>query len=222
MEKSFGNNDLAITRYAIETFRPLDSKLNAILENSSKAGLPAIQVGPMDGLHLEVLTRAFGARSAVEIGTLGGFSGACIARGLKAGGKLYTFDVNEKNALVAQKAFETAGLSDRVEILVGPALENLPKIERHGPFDLVFIDADKQNYTNYFRWAAKHLRIGGAVLADNTFAFGFIADDTKAGDEKPSVQALREFNKTVATDKRFRATILPTGEGLTLAVKISD
>lgn len=222
VEKSFGNNDLSITRYAIETFRPLDSKLNAILESSTIAGLPAIQVGPMDGLHLEVLTRAFGARTAVEIGTLGGYSGTCIARGLKPGGKLYTFDINEKNALVAQQAFEIAGLADRVQIIIGPALEQFSQIEAKGPFDLVFIDADKPNYTNYFNWAAKHLRVGGVVLADNTFAFGYIADDSKAGEEKPRVVALRQFNETVANDKRFRATILPTGEGLTMAVKISE
>lgn len=222
MEKSFGNADPSITRYAIDTFHPMDSKLESVLRAQKEAGLPAIQVGPMDGLHLEVLTRTCGARMAVEIGTLGGFSGTCIARGLKPNGKLFTLEVSELNAAVASNAFAEAGVSDRVEVLVGPALQNLSKIEKHGPFDLVFIDADKANYTNYFKWAAKNLKVGGIILGDNTFAFGFIADDTKAGDSKPSVAALREFNKTVANDKRFRSTILPTGEGLTFAVKISD
>ncbi|MEQ1878265.1 MAG: O-methyltransferase, partial [Bdellovibrionia bacterium] len=158
----------------------------------------------------------------VEIGTLGGFSGTCIARGLGDGGRLYTLEVNELNANVAREAFKTAGVGDRVDVLFGPALDSLSKIEKSGPFDLVFIDADKVNYINYFNWAARNLKIGGIVLADNTFAFGYIADDTTAGEDKPSVTALRQFNQAIANDKRFRSTILPTGEGLTFAVKISD
>jgi caffeoyl-CoA O-methyltransferase len=222
VEKSFGNGDPSITRYAIDTFHPMDKQLESVLDAQKSAGLPSIQVGPMDGLHLEILTRASSARLAVEIGTLGGFSGTCIARGLKAGGKLFTFEVSEQNAAVASSAFAAAGVADRVRVFIGPALQNLSKIESEGPFDLVFIDADKSNYTNYYKWAAKNLRVGGVILADNTFAFGYIADDSKAGEDKPSVAALREFNRTIANDKRFRSPILPPGEGLTFAVKISD
>ncbi len=190
---------------------------------AAKAGLPDIHVGPLDALHLEVLVRAARAKKAVEIGTLAGYSGESIARGLLRGGKLYTFEYDPRHAAVAKETFRRAGLSKRVEVIVGPALKNLKAIESKGPFDFVFIDADKVNYGRYFDWAAKHLRLGGAVAADNTFAFDFIADDaSKIKDERrrKNVRALQVFNRKVARDKRFASTIFPTGEGLTLAVKI--
>jgi caffeoyl-CoA O-methyltransferase len=219
-EKSFGSGDLKISDYANKTFHPLDSVLSQTIDLSTQAGLPAIQVGPMDGLHLEVITRACNAKRAVEIGTLGGFSGTCIARGLSEGGRLYTLEISAENAKVARKAFELANVQDKVELIVGPALETLKTLSSKGPFDLIFIDADKDNYTNYLKWAEVNLKIGGVVLADNTFAFGYIADDSNSGVNRPSVKALREFNDEIANSPRFRATILPTGEGLTFAVKV--
>ena len=121
-EKSFGSGDLSISKYAVDVFQPLDEILKKIVSLSENAGLPAIQVGPMDGLHLEVLTRAFGAKRAVEVGTLGGFSGTCIARGLPADGKLYTLEINDLNANVARKAFELAGVEFIDENGGGPGL----------------------------------------------------------------------------------------------------
>lgn len=222
MQKIFGQNDPKMATYAEETFKPDDAILQEIRKRSTEQGLPEIQVGPMDGLHLEILTRAFGAKKIVEIGTLGGYSGTCFARGMGEGGRLYTFEVNEDNARVAKDSFRKAGVENRVEIFVGPALENLAKIENLGPFDLVFIDADKVSYPKYLAWAATHLRVGGAVLGDNTFAWGQIADTQFATPaEEKSITALRQFNTDAASKSgRFVATILPTGEGLTLAVKI--
>ena len=171
----------------------------------------------MDGLHIEVITRALNAKKAVEIGTLGGYSGTCICRGMGPEGKLYTMEINELNASVAKESFVKAGFEKNTEIHLGPALLNLPRINKFGPFDLVFIDADKDNYPNYLRWAAEHLRIGGVVLGDNTFACGEIYEKSSG---KPSVDALRAFNQECAAGGRFKSTILPTGEGLTFAVKI--
>jgi caffeoyl-CoA O-methyltransferase len=221
MSKLFGQNEPKIVDYAEQTFKPQDSILTEIRERSKKNKLPDIHVGSMDGLHLEVLTRACGVKKAVEIGTLGGYSGVCIARGLQPGGILHTFEVNAENAAVAKESFQKASVSERVEIHVGPALENLAKIENQGPFDLVFIDADKVSYPKYLAWAAQNLRVGGVVLGDNTFAWGIIAD-TKFDSEQTekSVLALREFNEVAASSGVFKATILPTGEGLTLAVKV--
>lgn len=197
-----------------------------MLEVRSRAearGVPAIHVGPFDGLHLEVFTRMLGARNAVEIGTLAGYSGLCILRGLREGGRLYTFEFEPLHAEVARETFARNGFGDHAEILVGPALENLAKIEKHGPFDLVFIDADKVSYPRYFEWAARNLRVGGAILGDNTFAFGMIGDDAfDDAEDRQTVESLRVFNEKAATDARFRSTILPTGEGLTVAVKIRD
>jgi caffeoyl-CoA O-methyltransferase len=210
-----------IASYVKETFQPEDPTLQQIRESMERNNLPMIQVGDMDGLHLEVLTRAFNATRVVEIGTLGGYSGTCIARALPENGKLYTLEVDSKHARIAQESFRLANLGHKIEILTGPALDNLPKLAPRGPFDLVFIDADKVNYPAYIAWAAENLRVGGALLGDNTFAWGMIAD-TKIDDpeDREAVAALRNFNWIAARGGRFRATILPTGEGLTLGVKI--
>ncbi len=204
-----------------KTFHPEDPILAEIRTRSVERGLPQIHVGPMDGLHLEVLTRVSGAKKAVEIGTLAGYSGVCIARGLGQGGTLFTFDADRKHMEVAQETFQKAGVADRVRGFVGPAIQNLAKITPEGPFDLVFIDADKANYPAYLEWAAENLRIGGIVLGDNTLAWGMLADEkfSDAEDEE-AVLALRKFNQSIAGSGRFRATMLPTGEGLTAGVKV--
>jgi len=207
--------DDKLLRYLTRVFRPEDAALKDTRERSLKAGLPEIQVGSMDALHLEVLTRAAGAKMAVEIGTLGGYSGTAIARGLAKGGRLHTFELEAAHADIARESFRKAGVLDRVRIHVGPALERLPDCEADAPFDLVFIDADKESYPAYLAWAAHHLRVGGVVLGDNSFAFGEIADGRGAG-----AVAMREFNQELAQGGRFRATLLPTGEGLTMGVKL--
>ena len=220
MSKLFGQNDPRIVEYFEKEFAVHDPVLDEIRDRAGRAGLPNIHVAVTDGLHLEVLTRAFGAKKVVEIGTLAGYSGVCILRALPKDGKLYTFEFETAHADVARETFKKAGASDRVELRVGAAIEKLPEIEKQGPFDLVFIDADKTSYPAYFEWAAKNLRSGGAILADNTFAWNQITDTTFEDDEtRDAIFALREFNRLAAHDPRFRSTILPTGEGLTLAVK---
>ena len=220
--KEFGaSNDEKILQYVNETFRPEDALLVQVRETQEAMNLPGIQVGPMDGLLLEVLTRAIGARKAVEIGTLGGYSAICITRGLAPSGKLFTFELDSKHAQVALAAFEKAGFSERIELILGLAAERLDDISAQGPFDLVFIDADKENYPLYLQWAAENLRIGGVVLGDNSLAFGMISDHQfDNAEDEGAVQALRAFNQAAAQTGRFRATLIPTGEGLTIGVKI--
>lgn len=222
MLKDFGQNDPKITKYVIDVFKPEDETLAEVRTRAVSAGLPEIQVGPMDRLHLEVLVAGIGAKKVVEIGTLAGYSGISLLRGMPLDGRLFTFEFDPHHAKVARESFKKAGLLSQVEILVGPALEQLPRIEEYGPFDLVFIDADKVNYPNYLEWAANNLRVGGVVLGDNAFAFGCIADDSFDGDHEleQSVLALREFNRLCVESGRFKATMLPTAEGLTMAVKI--
>jgi caffeoyl-CoA O-methyltransferase len=207
--------DETLNRYLVRTFHPEDPVLRETRERSLKAGLPEIQVGPMDALHLEVLARACGARKAVEIGALGGYSGIALARALGKDGRLHTFELDPKHAEVARESFRKAGVLDRVTLHVGPALERLPDCEGDAPFDLVFIDADKESYPAYLAWAADHLRVGGVVLGDNAFAFGEIADGRGAGPV-----AMRKFNEELATGGRFRSTMIPTGEGLVMGVKV--
>jgi caffeoyl-CoA O-methyltransferase len=221
LAKSFGQGDLRLSKYAEDTFKPEDSVLKQIRMSAKRAGLPEIHVGPMDALHLEVLTCAMNAKRAVEIGTLAGLSGVSIARGLSEDGKLFTLELLPENAKVAQASFELAGVARKVEILVGSALTNLVKLNKEGPFDLVFIDADKQNYPGYFQWAKQNLRKGGTLIADNTFAWGHVVS-TKFPNKETEEEArgIIEFNRLIANDTSFKATILPTGEGLSIATKI--
>src|SRR5947209_20249810 len=140
-DKGFGQGDAKLAHWAEQVFHPEDETLREIRERGVREGLPPIAVGRFDGLHLEVLARACGARKAVEIGTLGGYSGVCILRGLSRDGTLDTFEYSPKHAEVARQSFAKAGFQDRARIHVGRAVEELRKIESDGPFDLVFIDA---------------------------------------------------------------------------------
>lgn len=218
--KGFGQGDPALARWAEEVFEPEDPVLREVRARSDAAGLPPIAVGAMDGLHLEVLARAAGARRAVEIGTLGGYSGVCLARGMGPEGVLHTFEVDPAHAAVALAAFARAGVAAQVRLHLGPALEKLPEIEAEGPFDLVFVDADKQGYPAYLAWAEEHLRVGGLLLADNAFAFGHVHEAAPAAEDAPAVAPLRAFAERLARGGRFRATLLPTAEGLALGVKV--
>jgi caffeoyl-CoA O-methyltransferase len=220
--KAFGNGDLAITRYTEATFAPEDPTLAEIRGRSEAAGLPSIQVGALDGLHLEVLARAFATKKAVEVGTLGGYSGVCLLRGMGEGGRLWTFEIDPAHAAVARESFVRAGFADRAEVIVGPASSQLDSINAHGPFDLVFIDADKEGYPAYLEWAAEHLRVGGVVLGDNAFLFGEVVHDPATRpDEARRIRAMRAFHEQLVRGGRFRSTMLPTGEGLALGVKVS-
>ena len=221
MNKRFGNDDQRIASYVYDLYAPEDPELRGIRESTETQGLPTIQVGALDARLLEVLVRALAVRRAVEIGTLGGYSGISLLRGMGDEGVLYTCELEEHNARVAREHFRRAGFAERAHVLVGPALETLPALSAHGPFDLVFIDADKVGYPAYLDWAADNLRVGGVVLADNAFLFGRLADseaDVATEDQGP-LSALRQFHERLARGGRFRATVIPTGEGLAFGVK---
>lgn len=215
--KNFGQNQDNVVEY-VEALFPEDKTLQEIRYRCQQEGVPAIQVASMDGRHLEVLVRSMLAKNVVEIGTLGGYSGVCIARSLPADGKLYTFEYSAKHAEVARESFLRAGVLDKVEIFVGPAIENLPLISHRGPFDLVFIDADKESYPDYLDWAIDHLRIGGTVLGDNAFGWGGVVQEASSED----ILGLQKFNARLAQDPQLCSTILPTGEGLAMGIKVKE
>jgi caffeoyl-CoA O-methyltransferase len=214
MNKQFGNEDQALAEYVSRLYAPEDAVLREIRERSAQAGLPDIQVAALDGRHLEILARLLRARRMVEIGTLGGYSGVCLLRGAAVDGTLDTVEMDPHHAAIAADSFRRAGFADRARIHVGAALEVLPQLCPEGNLDLVFIDADKESYPAYLDWAADRLRPGGAVVADNAFLFGRLADANE------SVEPMQAFHRDLATGGRFRATVLPTGEGLAVGVRI--
>ena len=219
MNKSFGNEDPRLERYISSTYGPEDAVLLEIRERSRSAGLPEIQVGPLDARHLEVLTRACGARRAIEIGTLGGYSGVAILRGLQPGGVLDTFELDPQHARVAEESFRRAGFAKQARVHVGPALEGLMRLDGEGPFDLCFIDADKTGYPRYLDWAARNLRPGGIVIGDNAFLFGAVGSGA-AESSDPPLEAMHGFHERLARSGEFRATVLPTGEGMAVGVRL--
>ena len=218
--KGFGQASPELARWAESVFQPEDAVLREIRQRSRRAGLPAIEVGAFDGRHLEVLARAAGARRAVEIGTLGGYSGVCLLRGMGPEGLLHTFEREPRHAEVARESFRRAGMASQVRVHLEPALQGLREIEGEGPFDLVFIDADKAGYPDYLAWAEVHLRLGGVLLADNAFGFGHVHQPGRAGEDRAAVEALRRFAERLARGGRFLATMLPTAEGLAVGVRV--
>jgi caffeoyl-CoA O-methyltransferase len=218
MNKSFGNDDARLERFVVGTYQPEDDQLREIRERSRQAGLPEIQLAALDVRHLEILALASGARRAVEIGTLGGYSGLALLRGMGPAGRLETFEIDPDHARVAEETFRRAGVRDRVRLHLGPAVETLHELDGEPPFDLCFIDADKESYPRYLDWAARRLRPGGLVIADNVFLFGELAAPPAAG-ENERLRAMREFHQRLAASGDFRATVIPTGEGLAVGVK---
>ena len=174
-------------------------------------GIPQIQVGPSEGRLLTLLVQMVGATKIVEVGTLVGYSAIRMARALPAGGKLYSIEFDAHHAEVARANIAAAGLSDTVEVIVGAGVDVLPTLEKHGPFDVMFIDADKQSYAAYGAWAAQHIRKGGLVIGDNAYLFGQLTDDG----ERP--QAMRGFHEGVAA--AFESVCIPTPDGLVVGVK---
>ncbi|HWN70315.1 MAG TPA: class I SAM-dependent methyltransferase, partial [Haliangium sp.] len=159
----------------------------------------------------EILLRMHGARRVVELGTLAGYSALRMAAALGPDGKLWTIDNEPLHAEVARQNIALAGYQDRVEVLVGKGMAVLPTIEQHGPFDAVFLDADKESYHLYGAWAARHLRTGGLLIADNAYVFGNLLADTAAG------RSVRQMHEEAA--RHFHSVCIPTPDGLLLAIK---
>ena len=201
-----------VDTYLSETFVPRDDAFAAALAESDKAGLPAIQVSPPQGRLLELLARMLQARAILEIGTLGGYSTLWLARGLAPGGRIVTLEVDPKHAEVAKRNFARAGRSGVIEQRLGAALETLPRLleERAGPFDLVFVDADKPNLPDYFIWSMKLSRPGTLIVVDNVVREG---DVVNAKSADASVQGVRRMNEHIAAEPRVSATTLQTVGG---------
>ncbi len=199
----------AVDRYIAERLVPSDPALEATLAASEAAGLPAISVAANQGKLLQLLAQAIGARTILEIGTLGGYSTIWLARALASGGRLITLEANPVFAEVARANIARAGLAARVELRLGPALETLPQIaaEGLGPFDLVFVDADKENNSDYFRWALNLSRAGSLIVVDNVVREGAVID---AGRQDAHIQGVRDFYAAAGAEPRVSMTALQT------------
>lgn len=199
----------AVDDYLSELFAPPDAALDAALAATAAAGMPAINVAPNQGKLLQLLALSVGARSILELGTLGGYSTIWLARALPADGRLITLEANPRHAEVARANLARVGLAQLVEVRVGPALTSLPQLAAAGLplFDLVFIDADKVNTPAYYRWARALTRRGGLIITDNVVRDGAVID---AASSDPSVQGVRAFNALLAADPGVHATVLQT------------
>ena len=199
----------AVDEFVGETLVEHDEALQGALEAAAAAGLPAIQVSPPQGKLLQILARLQGAQTVLEFGTLGGYSTILLARALPRGGRLITLESNAEYADVARGNIERAGLEDLVDLRVGPALETLSALaeEGAGPFDLVFVDADKVNTPHYFAWALDHVRPGSLIVADNVVRNGTLGDAT---DADPATRAQRALHETLAAEPRVAATTIQT------------
>ena len=197
----------AVDHYLADLLLPSDPALAAALEASAAAGLPSIQVSPTQGKLLHLLAMSLGARKILELGTLGGYSTIWMARALPAGGRLITLEADAKHAEVARANIARAGLANVVDLRLGRAQETLPKLADEAPFDLIFIDADKTGYPEYFQWAMKLTRRGSVIIADNVVRKGEIVN-AASGDA--NVQGARRFYEMVAREPRVSATAIQT------------
>jgi predicted O-methyltransferase YrrM len=197
----------AVDRYITDLLVPSDPALNAALEGSAAAGLPTINVTPSQGMLLHVLARMQDARKILEIGTLGGYSTIWLARALSDGGRLITLEADPRHAEVARANIADAGLAEVVDVRLGPALESLPRLAADAPFDLFFIDADKQNNPEYFSWALRLSRPGSVIIVDNVVRGGAVAD---AESDDPRVRGTRRLFEVIAAEPRVAATTVQT------------
>ena len=198
-----------VDRYLVDSLVGTDPGLTLALTDSAAAGLPAINVAPNQGKLLQLWARMIGARSILEVGTLGGYSTIWLARALPAGGRLVTLEADPHHAEVAAANLDRAGVGDVVDIVVGRALDTLPVLaeEGRGPFDLTFIDADKPSNADYFRWAVQLSRPGAVIVVDNVVRQGSVAHDDPAD---ANAQGIRAFAEIVAHDPRLRGTAIQT------------
>jgi caffeoyl-CoA O-methyltransferase len=214
--KSFLLSD-DIHRYLVEHSTALDDVRRRLVEETETlGGIAVMQVAPEQSVFLTLITRLVRARSAIEVGTFTGLSALCIAQGLAPGGHLLCCDVSDEWTSIALRYWKEAGVADRIELRLAPAIETLRSLPRDADVDLAFIDADKGGYVGYWDEIVPRVRSGGVVLVDNTLQEGAVVDAAATAD---NVVAIRKFNDHAVADPRVELVLLPVSDGLTMAVK---
>lgn len=187
-----------------------------IARTAALGGVSVMQIAPEQGALMTTLTRLLGVRHALEIGTFTGYSAICIARGLAPGGRLVCCDVSEEWAAIARDAWAEAGVADRIDLRIGPALDTIATLPTEAHLDLVFLDADKESYAAYYEALLPRVRPNGVILVDNTLWSGAVVDPDRTD---PATEAIRAFNARVAADDRVDCVLLAVSDGLTLLRK---
>jgi predicted O-methyltransferase YrrM len=198
-----------VDNYLAGLLAPGDALLDAVVKANRKAKLPEIDVSPLQGKHLQLLVQITQAKRVLEIGTLGGYSTICMARALPRGGRIVTLEYEPRHAAIARANLRKAGLLNRVDIRVGNAVDTLPALhaEGHGPFDFIFIDADKENNPQYLKWSLKLSRPGTVIVVDNVVRHGTVI---QAKSMEPDIRGTRRMLKMMANHPRLAATALQT------------
>jgi predicted O-methyltransferase YrrM len=200
--------------YIAGLFGVEDEVLASLREEADRTGLPPIAISADEGRLLQVLLTAIGARRVLEVGTLGGYSAICMARALPRDARLLSIEINPDHAAFARRYIDRAGLGDLVEVRVGRALDVLPSLDGER-FDAMFLDADKEPLPTYFDWALRLVRPGGLIIGDNALWGGRVYDEK---DQDERTRGVREFNRRMATDPRVVGIIVPTHDGVAVAV----
>lgn len=207
-------------QYIRDNFAQEDTLLREIRSDLASRGRP-INVGPDEGKILHVLLTMIQARKVVEVGTLGAYSTLWMARALPEEGHLWTCENDPAYAQLAGESIARSDCAGKITILEGNAADTLPTIESHGPFDAIFIDADKASYPAYLDWAETHIRSGGLIIGDNTFLFSAVySEELPEGVRAKTRDAMRAFNARLADESKYTSILLPTIEGMTVAVKL--
>ena len=204
-------------RYLVAHRSERDPVLAALAEETATLGpIGLMQIAPEQGAFMTLLARATGARRAIEVGTFTGYSALCLARGLGPEGRLLCCDVSREWTAIAERYWQRAGVADRIELRLAPALETVQGLPAEPQFDLAFVDADKTGYAAYYEALLPRLRANGLILFDNVLWFGQVLD---AGTGDPDTHALRALNDQLAVDPRVETVMLPVADGLTLVRK---
>ena len=216
-------------------FTPLDDELHAYMvahgarqdavlrrvqeETAAMGEISVMQIAPEQGAFLTLLCRLVGASEALELGTFTGYSAICIARGLAPGGRLLALELSDEYAEIAARNFESAGVADRIEIRIGPALDSLRAMPKRELFDLAFIDADKQGYPDYYEEVLARLHPGGVILLDNVLAGGYVVSGHPEKGATAQIEAIRAINDRIADDERVEVAMVGIADGLTIVRK---
>lgn len=197
-----------VDHYFMDKLLPINKHLNAVLQTNKAASIPEIDVSPTQGRLLYLLAKMKAAANILEIGTLGGYSSICLAQALPREGKLVTLEINEEYAKVARKNIKNADYEEKIEVIVGNALETLPELKNEGRlFDFIFIDADKPNNPAYLKWAIQLAHLGAIIVADNVVRDGAITDKNS---EDERVRGIQQFMELLKEEPRIEATAIQT------------